>query len=115
FPELSDIFGLLCGQGGFGGVGSRRRGPRSRVRHGEDVGVIVRLSFEEAAFGIRREVELERLETCERCLGNGAEPGTAPVACRTCGGTGEVQAVRRSVFGTLMTASPCGAGDGSGQ
>jgi len=77
--------------------------------------VIVRLSFEGSAFGVRREVPLERLETCERCLGNGAEPGTAPIACRTCGGTGEVQAVRRSVFGTLMTASPCGTCDGTGQ
>jgi len=52
---------------------------------------------------------------CDRCLGNGAEPGTAPIACRTCGGTGEVQSVRRSVFGTLMTASPCGTCEGTGK
>jgi molecular chaperone DnaJ len=115
FADISDIFEMFFGQGGFGGFGSRRRGPRSRSRRGEDVGVIVRLSFEEAAFGIRREVELERLATCDRCLGNGAEPGTTPIACRTCGGTGEVQAVRRSVFGTLMTASPCGTCEGTGQ
>src|SRR5205809_2454400 len=115
FADISDIFEMFFGQGGFGGFGSRRRGPRSRTRRGEDVGIVLRLSFEEAAFGVRREVQLERLETCERCLGNGAEPGTAPVACRTCGGTGEVQAVRRSVFGTLMTASPCGTCDGTGQ
>jgi molecular chaperone DnaJ len=115
FADISDVFEMFFGQGGFGGFGTRRRGPRSRTRRGEDVGVVLRLSFEEAAFGVRREVPLERLETCERCLGNGAEPGTAPIACRTCGGTGEVQNVRRSVFGTLMTASPCGTCQGTGQ
>jgi molecular chaperone DnaJ len=115
FADISDIFEMFFGQGGLGGFGSRRRGPRTRARHGEDVGVIVRLSFEEAAFGVRRDVGLDRLETCERCLGNGAEPGTAPIACATCGGTGEVQSVRRSVFGTLMTASPCATCDGTGQ
>jgi molecular chaperone DnaJ len=77
--------------------------------------VIARLSFEEAAFGVHREIQVDRLETCGRCLGNGAEPGTTPVACRTCGGTGEVQSVRRSVFGTLMTATACATCDGTGQ
>jgi molecular chaperone DnaJ len=48
-------------------------------------------------------------------LGNGAEPGTAPIACRTCGGTGEIQDVRRSVFGTLMTTTPCRTCGGTGQ
>jgi len=116
FADISDIFEMFFGQGGFGGFGgSRRRGTRTRTRRGEDAGVIVHMSFEEAAFGVRREVPLERMETCDRCLGNGAEPGTAPIACRTCGGTGEVQSVRRSVFGTLMTASPCGTCQGTGQ
>ena len=49
------------------------------------------------------------------CLGNGAQPGTAPVACRTCGGVGEVQSARRSVFGTLMTSAPCPTCEGTGQ
>jgi molecular chaperone DnaJ len=115
FADISDIFEMFFGQGGFGGFGSRRRGPRGRTRRGEDVGVIARLSFEEAAFGVHREIQVDRLETCGRCLGNGAEPGTTPVACRTCGGTGEVQSVRRSVFGTLMTATACATCDGTGQ
>jgi molecular chaperone DnaJ len=115
FADIGDIFEMFFGQGGIGGFGSRRRGPRTRTRRGEDVGVHLQLSFEEAAFGIRREVQLERLTVCERCTGNGAEPGTAPIACRTCGGTGEVQSVRRSVFGTLMTTTPCGTCRGSGQ
>ncbi|MGE5227381.1 MAG: molecular chaperone DnaJ [Planctomycetaceae bacterium] len=116
FADISDIFEMFFGQGGFGGFGGgRRRGPRTRTRRGEDVGVSVRLTFAEAAFGVRRDLALERLAQCERCLGNGAEPGTAPVACRSCHGTGEVQSVRRSVFGTLMTTSPCPTCDGSGE
>ena len=75
FADIGDIFEMFFGQGGFGGFGSRRRGPRTRTRRGEDVGVHVQLSFEEAAFGVRQDVELERLAVCERCMGNGAEPG----------------------------------------
>jgi molecular chaperone DnaJ len=115
FADISDIFEMFFGQGGPGGFGARRRGPRTRRRRGEDVGVRLRLSFREAAFGVRRDVEFERLVTCETCLGNGAAPGTAPIACRTCGGSGEVQSVRRSVFGTLMTTSPCTTCEGVGQ
>jgi len=115
FGDISDIFEMFFGQAGFGGIGSRRRGPGTRTRRGEDVGARIGLSFHEAAFGVRRDVELERLVVCDRCLGNGAEPGTAPIACRTCGGTGEVQSVRRSVFGTLMAASPCATCGGTGQ
>lgn len=115
FTDISDIFEMFFGQGGFGGIGGRRSGPRSRTRRGEDVAVRDVLSFTEAAFGIRREVQLERLMECDRCLGVGAEPGTAPIACRTCAGAGEVQSVRRSVFGTLMTTSPCQTCEGTGQ
>ena len=115
FTDLQDIFDVFFG-GSFDPFGgSRRRGRSSPIRRGEDLGVTVRLSFEEAAFGIRRELEVDRLAVCDRCLGNGAEPGTTPVACRTCGGTGEVQDVRRSVFGTLMTSAPCRTCGGTGQ
>jgi molecular chaperone DnaJ len=117
FTDISDIFEMFFGPGGFGGFSgtSRRRGARGRARRGEDLAVRMRLSFRDAAFGMRREVDLERLAMCETCLGNGAKPGTAPVACGTCGGTGEVQSARRSVFGTLMTSAPCSTCDGSGQ
>jgi len=117
FTDIQDVFDLFFGQGGFAGFGggARRRGPRSRTRRGEDLGVRARLTFREAAFGARRDVDVERLVTCDRCSGSGAEPGTTPIACRTCGGAGEVQSVRRSVFGTLMTASPCGTCRGTGQ
>lgn len=118
FTDISQIFEMFFGQGGFGGFGGGAGGrsrTRSRARRGEDVAMRLRLTFDEAAFGVRREVELDRLVPCERCLGNGAEPGTAPIACRTCGGSGEVQSVRRSVFGTLMTSTPCHVCEGVGQ
>jgi molecular chaperone DnaJ len=114
FADIQDIFDLFFG-GGFPGAGGRRRGPRGRTQRGEDLGIRISLTFREAMFGTRRDLEIERLVTCARCTGNGAEPGTAPVACRTCGGTGEVQSVRRSVFGTVMTSAPCGTCQGTGQ
>ncbi len=116
FADISDIFEVFFGQGGSSGFGGgRRRGPRSRTRRGEDLAVHELLTFREAAFGVRRAVDLDRLVTCERCLGAGAAAGTAPISCRVCGGAGEVQSVRRSVFGTLMTSSPCQTCDGTGQ
>jgi molecular chaperone DnaJ len=116
FTDLQDIFDMFFG-GSFDpfGGGRRRRTRRSPARRGEDIGVSVRLPFEEAAFGVRKELEIDRLVECDRCLGNGAEPGTTPLACRTCGGTGEVQEVRRSVFGTLMTSAACRTCGGTGQ
>ena len=113
FTDIQDIFDMFFGGGGFGGVG-RTRGSRPGPRRGEDLSVRVSLTFREAAFGVRRELAIQRLTTCDRCLGNGAEPGTAPVSCRTCGGTGEVQSVRRSIFGTVMTSSACATCRGAG-
>jgi molecular chaperone DnaJ len=112
FADIQDLFDMFFG-GGFGARTSR--GPRSRTRRGEDLPATVQLSFAEAAFGVTRTIELDRLETCERCDGSGAEPGTSPVTCRRCGGTGEIQSVRRSIFGTVMTASPCATCGGTGE
>jgi molecular chaperone DnaJ len=112
FADIQDLFDMFFGGGGFGG---RPRGPRSRVRRGEDLRVRVRLSLAGAMFGEQREIEVERLATCDRCGGNGAEPGTTPIPCRTCGGAGEVQSVRRSIFGTVMTSAPCVTCGGTGE
>jgi molecular chaperone DnaJ len=103
FTDIQDLFDMFFG-GGFGG---RPRGPRSRSRRGEDLRVTAVLSFRASVFGEQRDLKIERLAACDRCGGDGAEPGTSPIACRTCGGTGEVQSVRRSIFGTVMTATTC--------
>ncbi|GIV00621.1 MAG: chaperone protein DnaJ [Actinomycetota bacterium] len=112
FGDIADIFEAFFGTGGFG---RRTVTRRTRTRHGEDLYVEVPISFEEAAFGTHRTVEVERLEPCGACEGSGVEPGTGPTRCRTCGGTGQVQDVRRSIFGTVMTARPCVACDGTGE
>ena len=111
FADIQDLFDMFFG----GGFGVRSRGPRSRVRRGEDLRVRVRLSFPESVFGVQQDLEVDRLGVCSRCDGSGAAPGTSPVTCRTCGGAGEVQGVRRSIFGTVMTAAPCVACGGTGQ
>jgi molecular chaperone DnaJ len=114
FGDVADIFEAFFGAGTFG----RRRtttARRTRMQNGEDVFAETRLSFREAVFGVRRQLEFERLEPCDRCAGSGAEPGTSPQRCRTCGGTGQVQDVRRSIFGTVMTAHPCATCEGTGE
>jgi molecular chaperone DnaJ len=111
FTDIQDLFDMFFG----GGFGVRSRGPRSRTRRGEDLRTRVSLSFRESVFGAQQEMEIDRLATCARCAGTGAEPGTSPITCRTCGGVGEVQSVRRSIFGTVMTASPCITCGGTGE
>jgi molecular chaperone DnaJ len=112
FTDIGDIFEAFFGAGTFG-----RRQPvrRTRAQRGEDVFSSVTLSFSEAAFGAHREVTVDTLEACERCGGIGAEPGTSPTRCRTCGGTGQVQDMRRSIFGTVMTAHTCATCQGTGE
>jgi molecular chaperone DnaJ len=113
FAEVGDIFEAFFGAGTFG----QRRPPRrhTRVQRGEDLFASVSVSFREAAFGTHREVEVEALEPCERCGATGAKSGTGPSRCRRCGGVGQVQDVRRSIFGTVMTAQTCPSCEGTGE
>lgn len=113
FADVADLFEAFFGAGTFG-----RRRPaarRDRTQHGEDLYERTQLTFREAAFGVRREIRVQRLDACDRCGGSGSEPGTEPDRCRTCGGTGQVQDVRRSIFGTVMTAHPCTTCEGTGE
>ena len=110
FADIQDIFEVFFGAG----TGRRRGGVRSRSHRGEDLRMATRLTFLEAAFGVRRDLTIERLKACDRCTGIGAEPGTTPSTCSACGGTGQVEQLRRSVFGTLMTAAPCATCEGTG-
>ncbi|HEX6208424.1 MAG TPA: DnaJ C-terminal domain-containing protein, partial [Actinomycetota bacterium] len=106
--DVSDIFEMF--------FGSPWRGRRSRrPERGEDARLAIALDFEEAAFGVEKEIEVETLAPCEACDGSGREPGTEAVRCAHCGGNGEVSDVRRSVFGTVMTSRICSACGGTGQ
>lgn len=112
FGDLSDIFEAFFGGSPFGRTTTRRR---SRTMRGSDQRLILELTFEEAVFGTQKEIAIDRMETCERCGGTGAEPGSHPSRCSTCGGSGEVSDVRQSVFGTVMTSRTCGTCRGTGE
>lgn len=111
FGDLGSIFEEL-----FSGFGRPSSGNRRQPRRGADLRADIRLSFEEAIFGTERELEIPRMEACDRCNGSGAEPPTAPVACASCNGTGEVKRRQQSpLFGTIVTASPCSTCNGTGE
>ncbi|MGE5073430.1 MAG: DnaJ domain-containing protein, partial [Anaerolineae bacterium] len=106
--DFADIFDELFGQfgGGFG-FGTNRRASRQTPRRGRDLQMQLTLTFEEAVFGIEKEISFEREETCSRCHGSGAEPGTTPQRCPTCGGAGEVRQVRQTILGQMVQSAVC--------
>ncbi len=89
----------------FGGQTSR--GPRSRVRRGQDALVRLNLTLAEAAFGITKPLKVDTAVVCPRCSGSGSEGGGEPVTCGTCHGTGDVIQVQRSFLGEIRTSQPC--------
>ncbi|MFQ3565773.1 MAG: molecular chaperone DnaJ [Aggregatilineales bacterium] len=96
----------------LGGMrGQRRRGPRP----GADRRVDVTVTFEESIFGVEKEIEFERLEVCETCAGTGAAPGTTPVRCSQCGGTGEVRQVQQTFLGPMVQVTTCPRCGGRGE
>ena len=109
---MSDIFESFFG-GGFGGTGARtsRRSPR----RGADLRYDLEVGFEEAITGIEREIEITRQEVCPSCKGSGAEPGTTPVRCSTCKGTGEVRQVRQTFLGSMVNVTACPTCRGAGE
>ncbi|HVL91108.1 MAG TPA: molecular chaperone DnaJ [Actinomycetota bacterium] len=114
FGDLGDLFESFFGGGGFGG-GGRRRGPRSVAERGADIETTVRLTIDEAVFGVKHELEVFAALACEVCHGAGVQEGTGHVRCGTCEGTGEIRQMQRSIFGAMMTARACGRCRGTGQ
>jgi molecular chaperone DnaJ len=129
--QMYDRFGHNAPQGGFGdfsggfggfadimeeffGFGSRsaaRRGPQP----GAHLKYNLTIAFEEAVFGVEKELEIPRLETCPNCHGSGAEPGTTPIRCPQCHGTGEVRRVQQSIFGQFVNVTTCPRCEGEGE
>ncbi len=108
FPGFDDIFESFFG--GFAGAHARS-GPRS----GEDLRASLTLSFEEAVFGVEKDLDIEQLVSCPTCDGSGAEPGSRPVKCPECGGSGQVRRVQSSLFGSFVNVSTCPRCYGAGQ
>jgi molecular chaperone DnaJ len=106
--NLSDIFSAFFGDGLFGGQ-------PSRSARGGDVAVQVEISLADAYTGVTVSVPLRVAAECERCGGDGAEPGTSPTTCPTCAGAGVLQQVSQSVFGQFVRQSPCRQCGGAGR
>ena len=107
---FGDIFGDMFG-GGFGG-GSRRS--HNAPQKGRDIKYGINIKFEEAAFGVERELSVDRHEDCDTCSGTGAKPGTSRKTCPTCGGSGEIRQARQTMFGSMVNVSTCGTCSGEG-
>ncbi len=116
--DLGDIFSsFFGGGGGFGGGfggGSRRANPNA-PRRGEDLQSTVTISFEEAAKGCKRKVDVNRIEVCSECDGSGAQKGTSPTTCPECHGSGQVTAQQRTPFGVIQTQKACSRCGGKGK
>lgn len=106
---FGDIFETFFG-GGMGGSQSRARAPQ----RGADIQVSVNLTFEEAVFGVEKEIDIDRLETCETCNGSKMKDGSTPPTCTACNGTGEVRRVQQTILGQFMTSGPCPTCNGEG-
>jgi len=96
-------------------TGSRASGRRRGPRPGNDRRVNVTVSFEESVFGVEKQVEFDRLESCETCQGSGAEPGTTPTRCPDCKGTGEIRQVQQTFLGAMVRATTCPRCNGRGE
>ena len=109
FGDLGDIFGSF-----FGGGTRSRRSPNSPTR-GEDLGARIDITFEEAAFGTEKTVSAQRIDTCDECSGNGAEPGTKVETCKRCSGRGTVRTQQNVMGMVVQSDSACPECRGSGK
>ena len=120
-----DPFGGFGGQAGFGGFGdlfdaffggaAGGMGRRQRVPTGADLRYDLQLTFAESISGAEKEIEFSALSRCETCAGSGAEPGTQPVTCPRCSGTGELRQVRSTMLGQIVNVTVCDRCRGTGK
>jgi molecular chaperone DnaJ len=114
--DLSEALNTFMRDVGFGGFdsifGGARQGATSRT--GADMRVTLALTLDEVASGVEKTISLKILDACDRCQGQGAEPGSRSQVCPSCGGAGEVRRAQRSFFGQFVTVAPCPTCKGEG-
>ncbi|MBQ4528270.1 MAG: molecular chaperone DnaJ [Clostridia bacterium] len=109
FGDIGDIFGSMFG-GGFGSSSRRRNGPK----RGSDIEESVLLSFEEAAFGVKKQLKIYVIEDCEECKGSGAKSSSDKQTCTQCNGTGQIKSVQNTMFGQMINTQVCPSCRGEG-
>ncbi len=115
FGDLGDILGQMFG-GGFGGFGGFGGGQtRNGPVPGDDLRYNLTITFEEAAFGVEKEITIPREEACDVCHGSGAKPGTEATTCKTCNGTGQVRSQQNTILGSFTSTRPCSNCRGTGK
>ena len=98
----------------FGGAAGGQAGPASRTRRGQDALIAVRIELRDAVFGVNKKIEVDTAVLCGRCEGSCCEPGTEPVRCGVCHGSGHIQRPVRSILGQVMTMATCPSCQGFG-
>ena len=111
FGDLGDLFGNIFGGGFGGGSAQRRNGPM----RGEDISARVTVSFEEAAFGVKKDVTFNRIQKCPDCEGSGAAKGTHAETCTVCGGSGQKRITQRIGGMAFQSTTTCDACRGKGK
>ncbi len=106
---FADIFETF-----FGNSSGRRGGPRSRQERGQDALIRIEVELADVLFGSHQDIEVDTAILCSTCKGSCCQPGTSPVTCDICQGTGQVQRAVRSLLGNMVTSSPCGTCRGYG-
>ncbi len=106
---FGDLFNAFFAGGGFGAPTA------NTTRRGEDVEVTLDLRFEDAVFGAERPITFRGVVACATCSGSGARPGTSPVTCTQCGGSGQQRRVRQSILGQVVSTTPCNRCRGIGE
>ena len=122
FGDLNDILNNLFGggfggfSGGFGGFGGgRSQGPQQRVYRGRDIRVRVKLTLDEIARGVEKEISVEKNVPCPDCNGKGTRNSSDVKTCPACGGTGQIKKVANSIFGQTISYSTCQQCGGEGK
>ena len=110
--DMGDIFGDIFGDF-FGG--GRSRGQSNGPMKGQNIRTSVRITFEEACFGVDKKIDVTLKEECATCHGTGAKPGTSPETCKKCGGKGQVVFTQQSLFGVVRNVQACPDCHGTGK
>ena len=110
--DMGDIFGDIFGDF-FGG--GRSRSQSNGPMKGQNIRTSVRITFEEACFGVDKEIDVTLKEECATCHGTGAKPGTSPETCKKCGGKGQVVFTQQSLFGVVRIVQSCPDCHGTGK